>query len=77
MCSAIAAPPSWIERRIAERDAAKAYLTGTCGFHVERANPGAHAGTPTLWRVSTYAGQAFDDSDLIALARHHGWRGAA
>ena len=67
-------PGSWVEQYIAEREAARAFLTAA-GHVVQLADgPESHSAI-TAFRVSGYVGHVFYNEDLVALARHLGWGG--
>lgn len=69
---------SWVERYIARREAARAFLT-EAGHVVQptdalNAFRAVGAAIPTF-RVSGYPGLVFHNEDLVALAVHLGWEG--
>lgn len=60
----------WPERNIAIRNAARAYLTETCGFVVQRKSI---ADLVPEWSVSQFSGW-FSNKELIQLATEYGFR---
>jgi hypothetical protein len=67
-------PSSWVEKYIARRDAARAFLA-THWMEPKR----MHRDDPSVvaaWCVPGYHG-LLSDHELIALAEHYGWRAPA